>query len=142
MSAHDFSRGLECRLTAMLNNQRPLLEFQIHLINGHSMTVTLTNTVDVSNLIDHFNEPERVFAHQDLIIGHDHATTVFRREHITWIDIVGDRLPAWPLPLGATSIDVIDEEHYRQRFGQNGNGIAAGMGGYRTALEIEFLNGK
>jgi len=126
----------------MLNNQRPLLEFQIHLINGHSSIVTLTNPIDVSTALNHFSEPERLFAHQDLIIGHDHATSVFRREHITWIDVVGDTLPNWPLPLGATSIDEVDEDHYRQRFGQNGSAIPAGLGSVRSAIEIEFLNGK
>lgn len=118
------------------------LDFQIHLINGHSTVVTLTNGIDIDAALLHFREPERLFAHQDLILGHDHATSVFRREHVTWIDIAGSPLPNWPLPLGAESIDEIDEDHYRQRFGQNGSAVPAGFGGGRSAIEIEFINGK
>jgi hypothetical protein len=124
----------------MLNSQRPLLEFQIHLINGHSAVIMLTNPTDANAAITHFEEPERLFAHQDLIIAHDRATSVFRREHITWIDLVGDALPPWPLPLGAQAIDEITEQDYVARFGQNGSN--GSLGGSHSAIEIEFINGK
>ncbi|MGO8670520.1 MAG: PA domain-containing protein [Capsulimonadaceae bacterium] len=126
-----------------------ILQFCVHLINGR---MTVLSQFDI-NTIDHtlarFGEPERVFAHQDLIIGHDRKTTMFRRQHITHIDVIGACVPDWPFPLDAASIIEITEEQFHVRFEAptgfdplHGDRWSSKPGHVYTVVEIEFLNGK
>lgn len=127
-----------------MTSQPAYVEIHIHSIDGYVAAFLQNDPEGVRRLLDHI-QPNKIFEQRQLIVSSAHSLAVFPCASIARVDLVMDGYPDWEFHFGASSVQEITEEEFRQRYrpGSAPDPRLLQAGAPVTAFsEIELANGE